>query len=219
MELSIESIGTFVALGGGFHSHLEEQQRSYRWPDLWVVPETAIVPDGTTIRIPERAEQIKPGSELTAVIGEDIHNATEAEAWDAVKGFTISNDVTASGDWPGWSDPSHPNITGVGYKLLPTFAPILTEYVPREDPSAYENLAITVDVDEDRSVTGTTAQMAFPIPKLVAHASYIIPLSENDVVALGDPGNPSKYLDDASSVTCRIESIGELMNPITRVES
>jgi 2-keto-4-pentenoate hydratase/2-oxohepta-3-ene-1,7-dioic acid hydratase in catechol pathway len=217
MDLPVDSIGTFVALGGTFHSHLDEKERTYRWPDLWVVPDSAVVPDREPIRIPDRVEDVKPGSELTAVIGESIADASEAEAWDAIKGFTISNDVTAAGDWPGWSDPDHPNVTGVGYKILPTFSPILTEYVPREELSDYEDLEVTVRVDGELAVEGTTALLAFSIPELVAFASSIVPLEENDVVALGDPGNPSKFLDDASSVTCAVESIGELTNPVERV--
>jgi 2-keto-4-pentenoate hydratase/2-oxohepta-3-ene-1,7-dioic acid hydratase in catechol pathway len=219
MKLPVDSIGTFVALGGGFHSHLEEQDRNYRWPDLWVVPDKAIIADGEPIKLPDRTENVKPGSELTAVIGDDIRNASEEEAWNAIKGFTISNDVTASGDWPGWSDPNHANITGVGYKIFPTFAPILSTYVTKSDVQEYENLEITVHVDGETAVEGTTSQMAFSISELVAHASHIVPLSDNDVIALGDPGNPSKYLDDASSVTCKIESIGELTNPITQLDS
>jgi len=124
-DLSPDKIGKFVALGGGFQSHLDEKDRTYRWPDLWVVPEEAVISEGETIKIPDRVEKIKPGSELTAVIGDDIYEADEDDAWDAIKGFTISNDVTASGDWPGWSDPNHGMITGIGYKLLPTFSPIL----------------------------------------------------------------------------------------------
>jgi 2-keto-4-pentenoate hydratase/2-oxohepta-3-ene-1,7-dioic acid hydratase in catechol pathway len=216
MDLPVESIGTFVALGGTFHSHQDEKERTYRWPDLWVVPESAIVAEGEPIRIPDRVEDIKPGSELTAVVGESIANADETEAWDAVKGFTVSNDVTAAGDWPGWSDPDHPNITGVGYKMLPTFSPVLTEYVPKSDVPIDEGLDVSVYVDGELAVEGSTSLLAFSVGELVAFASSIVPLEENDVVALGDPGNTTKFLDDASSVTCRVESVGELTNPIER---
>lgn len=216
MDLPVESIGTFVALGGTFHSHQDEKERTYRWPDLWVVPESAIVAEGEPIRIPDRVEDIKPGSELTAVVGESIANADETEAWDAVKGFTVSNDVTAAGDWPGWSDPDHPNITGVGYKMLPTFSPVLTEYVPKSDVPIDEGLDVSVHVNGELAVEGSTSLLAFSVGELVAFASSIVPLEENDVVALGDPGNTTKFLDDASSVTCRVESVGELTNPIER---
>ena len=216
MDLPTDDIGKFVALGGAFQSHLDEKERTYRWPDLWVVPTEAVIGEGEAIEIPERVEQIKPGSELTAVIGESIYEADESEAWGAIKGFTVSNDVTASGDWPGWSDPDHGMITGVGYKLLPTFSPILTEYVKKEELDHYDDLNVSVTVDGEESVSGTTAQLSFTIPELISFASNILKLQENDVVALGDPGSPSILLDEASQVTCSIESVGELTNPVVR---
>ena len=208
MELSKQDIGKFVALGGTFQSHLDENDRTYRWPDLWIVPEEGLINEEETIKIPQRVEKIKPGAEITAVLGDDIYEADEQEAWNAVKGFTISNDVTASGDWPGWSDPDHGMITGVGYKLLPTFSPILTEYVEKGEEPDYDDLSVEVRVDGETTVSGSTSQMAFSIPEMVSFASNICKLQENDVVALGDPGNPTNFLDDAESVTCEIEGIG-----------
>jgi 2-keto-4-pentenoate hydratase/2-oxohepta-3-ene-1,7-dioic acid hydratase in catechol pathway len=215
--LSPGNIGKFIALGGTFQSHLDENDRTYRWPDLWVVPDEAVIDEGEAIQIPDRVEKVKPGSELTAVIGEDIYEADEQEAWNAIKGFTISNDVTASGDWPGWSDPDHGMITGVGYKLLPTFSPILSEYVKKGDETDYDDIGVGIHVDGEKAVSGSTSQMSFSIPEMVSFASNICKLNENDVVALGDPGNPTSFLDDADSVTCEVEGVGELTNPIERV--
>jgi 2-keto-4-pentenoate hydratase/2-oxohepta-3-ene-1,7-dioic acid hydratase in catechol pathway len=217
MDLSKDQIGKFVALGGTFQTHQQETERTYRWPDLWVVPHEAVINEGETIEIPERVEKIKPGAEITAVLGENISDADEEESWNAIKGFTISTDVTASGDWPGWSDPDPGMITGVGYKLLPTFSPVLSEYVERSEETAYDDLDVKVRVDGETTVSGSTDQMAFSIPEMVSFASNICKLHENDLVALGDPGNPTNLLDEAGSVTCEIEGIGELTNPIERV--
>lgn len=214
MSIDFSDFGKFVALGGTFQSHQDEKERSYRWPDLWIVPSESVIPENEPIVIPPRVDDVKPGAELTAVIGSDIYEASEREAWDAIKGFTISNDVTAAGDWPGWSDPDHGMITGVGYKLLPTFSPILTEYIEKGAEDEYSDLDVEVRVDGEVSVTGSTNQMAFSIAEMVSFASKIVELSENDIVALGDPGNPSVYLDDAETVSCRIESVGELTNPV-----
>ena len=217
MNFTTDDIGTFVALGGTFSSHQEEKDRRYRWPDAWVVPESAIVPEGAPIEIPERAEKVKPGAELTAVIGEQIHRASESEAWEAIEGFTVSNDVTAAGDWPGWSDPDHGMVTGVGYKILSTFSPILCEYTPKRTVEDYDDLSVTVLVDDDVSVSGSTSQMAFSIGEMVSFASHIVSLGPNDVVALGDPGTPQRTLDDADRVSATVESIGTLENPIRHV--
>jgi 2-keto-4-pentenoate hydratase/2-oxohepta-3-ene-1,7-dioic acid hydratase in catechol pathway len=217
MRLTQDEVGKFVALGGTFSSHLEETGRRYRWPDLWVVPPQGVINEGEPIEIPPRADHVKPGAELTAVIGEDVWMASESEAWDAIAGLTISNDVTASGEWPGWSDPDHPNITGVGYKIFPTFSPVLSEVTPRREPSHYDDLDVSVTVDGEPCVSGSTRQMAFSIPEMVSFASQIVKLRENDLVALGDPGEPSIILDEASEVTCAIETIGELTNPVRQL--
>jgi len=217
MRIQKDDVGKFVALGGTFLTHQTETDTNYRWPDLWIVPDEAIVHENEAIKIPQRTEKVKPGAELTAVIGDHLWQASEQEAWEGIKGFTISNDVTASGDWPGWSDPAHGVITGVGYKLFPTFSPLLSEGIERGEQSAYDDLHVEVTVDGETAVSGTTAQLAFSIPELVSFASQITELHENDVVALGDPGNPSRFLDDAESVTCEIEGIGSLTNPVKRL--
>jgi hypothetical protein len=44
---------------------------------LWVVPPEGLIGEGDTIEIPDRVNRIKPGAELTAVIGEPIYTAVE----------------------------------------------------------------------------------------------------------------------------------------------
>lgn len=217
MKLDIDDIGKFIALGSTFTTHQKEKNRSCRWPDVWMVPPEGVISEKEPIQIPERVDTIKPASELTAVIGKEIWQATNNEAWEAIKGFTISNDVTAGGEWPGLSDPNLGIVTGIGYKLFPTFSPILTKYQPKKPKEVYNDLEITVDVDGERSVEGSTSQLAFSIPEMISFASNIIKLKEDDVVALGDPGRPSKMLDTAHSVTSSIEGIGSLQNPVEQL--
>lgn len=143
--------------------------------------------------------------------------ASESEAWDAIAGFTISNDVTASGERPSLYEPDQPRITGVGYKIFPTFLPVLSEVTPRREPSHYDDLDVSVTVDGEPCVSGSTRQIAFSPLEMVSFASQIVKLRENDLVALGDPGEPSIILDEASAVTYAIDTIGELTNPVRRL--
>jgi 2-keto-4-pentenoate hydratase/2-oxohepta-3-ene-1,7-dioic acid hydratase in catechol pathway len=213
-EISTGAIGKFVALGGTFQTHLDEKDVDYRWPDLWIAPGEAVIPEQAEIHIPDQVNKTKPGAELTAVIGQDIYNVSKQTAWEAIDGFTISNDITAAGEWPGVSDTDLGMNTGVGYKILPTFHPVLTEYKLIDNDINYNDLDIEVEVDGHVSVSGTTKQLAFDIPELVAFASSIVHLHKGDVVALGDPGEPSIMIDEASRVTCSIEGHGTLINPI-----
>ena len=209
-----DSDARVIGLGGTYHTHQQEGGRSYRWPDLWVYPDSAVIGDGDPIRIPRGTDNIKPGCELTAVIAGPLTTQTKEAAWDAVAGFTVSNDVTAAGEWPGWSDPDHGMITGVGYKLFPGFCPILEAFTPREDLDSYANRSVHVDVDGETSVSGSTADLAFSIPELILFADRIVPLRAGDLIALGDPGSPRVLLDSADEVVCTVEGVGTLRNPV-----
>jgi len=204
-----------VALGGAFTSHIDTEIPK-KWPDVWIVPEQAIIPEEAPIRLPPEVEHVTPAPELTAVMSESLYRATESEARSAVKGFTVSNDVSVKGEWPGYGNENLDQILGTGYKIFETFSPVLSEYGPMAIGDI-DDLYMEATVDGEVVVEGSTDLLGFSIPEILAHVSKIVRLEENDLVALGDPGNPSGYLDTASSVTCTIESVGELTNPVERL--
>ena len=214
--LPVDSIGKLVALGGAFSTHAADE-RPTKWPDLWVTADETRIGPNEAIELPPEVSKVTVGPEITAVIGDSLWRASETEAANAVKGFTITNDVTAKGEWPGYSNENHEFITGVGYKIFPTFRPVLTKYAEL-GADEIDDRAVKATVDGETVVSGTTADMSFTVAELVAHASKIVKLNENDLLALGDPGSPTGYIDDADKVTCEIEGVGELTNSIVRLK-
>lgn len=217
-DLVFRETHKFLALGPTFRSHQKEIDRSPRWPDVWLVPDEAVVHEGEQISIPSYVSGVKPGVELTAVLGQEIWQASEQEAWEAVEGFTISNDVTATSEWPGWPESGRMK-TNFGYKMFPTFSPVLSRYKERGPLETYDDLQMEVVVDGETSITGNTGGLHFPIPELISYVSYIFPLNRGDLIALGDPGHPDVFLDDAARVSCSIESLGTLSNDIGTTDS
>jgi len=126
-DIEFDSGDKFVALGPTFRSHQKEIGRNPRWPDVWMIPNESVIGENEKIQIPNSVTGVKPGVELTAVIGDELWQASREEAWEGVSGFTISNDVTVTGEWPGWPE-SDMMKTNFGYKMFPTFSPVLTEY-------------------------------------------------------------------------------------------
>jgi len=208
----------FYSLGPTFQSHQKEIERDPRWPDLWMVPNQSVIHEGEYILIPDSVSDVKPGVELTAVIDHTLWQATAKEAWEGIAGFTISNDVTATSEWPGWPEADMMK-TNFGYKMFPTFAPVLSKYQKKKSVEHYKKLNLEVKVDERVSITGNTTDLDFSIPELIAYVSHICELNKGDLIAIGDPGYADVFLDDASEVSCRIESIGILSNKIKQVES
>jgi ureidoglycolate lyase len=216
----LDDIGTFVALGGSFSTH-RRQDAQPEWPILWTVPHQTIIPEGEPIQIPSYLEDVIPGPEPAVVIddvGDGLWQATEEEAARAVKGFTVSNDVTTKGKFPAYPYPEQEGSLGRGYKSFPTFSPTLAGFEPLPADAIDDDTLVEATVDGETVVSGSTDTMDFTVAELVAHVSKIIRLQENDVISLGDPSQPSGTLDDAEEVTCTVENVGELTNPVERVE-
>jgi len=209
MDIDLDAVENFVALGHTFGSHAVAP---VEWPMVWTEPEQTLVEEGEEIVIPPEVEDAGIGPELTAVIGEDLHRATPAEAEDAVSALTVSNDISATGPWPG-----HPggDVTSPAYKMFPTFRPVLTEGVPYDGID--EERAITAQIDGETAADSTTEEMRFTLGEMVADVSRVLQLEAGDMVALGEP-HAEGTLRGAGDVTCEIEGVGELSNPIRESE-
>lgn len=217
-DFDLDSINTFVALGGSFATHRRYESQP-EWPILWTVPQQAIIPEDEPIVIPEYASDVVPGPEPAAIIGDvgdGLWQASPEEAADAIKGFTVSNDVTARSKFPAYPYPDQEGSLGRGYKIFPTFSPTLSKYVELDPTEIDAGVRVQATIDGESVVDGSTDTMDWTVAELVAHVSKIIRLQENDVISLGDPSDPTGYIDDAESVTCTVEKIGELTNPIDR---
>jgi acylpyruvate hydrolase len=221
-EFSVDDATTFAALGGTFSTHRAvssmHDEATPKWPpNLWTVPKSAVVPGGEPIEILPYVERVTIGPEPAAVIGESLFRASEAEAAAGIAGFTVSNDLAALGVFPGYPSPDQENHSGRGFKILPGFSPVAARYEPL-DAGDLAGRRIEAEIDGERVVEGSTDAMDWSPAEIVAHVSTIIRLEKNDVISLGEPSTDHHYVDDADEVTCRVEGVAELTNPVRRVE-
>lgn len=211
MALDPDDIGQVIALGGTFPTH--HSDRVTKWPAVWQEPDSALIAEGETIEIPSKVSDVVVGPEPTVVLGDSLFRATEEEAAEAIAGYTVSNDVTSRGEWPGYCYEGEDFIDGFAYKMLPTFRPILSDVVDL-DLDEVMDLEVSATIDGETVVSGSTSQIPFSIPEILVHVSEVVELEAGDVIPLGDPGNCSLPLDDAAETTCYVEGIGELTNPV-----
>lgn len=214
-NFDLNQVTNFVALGGTYAAH-RDGETAPRWPpNLWTVPEQAIVPEGEPITIPPYTEDVVLGPELAVIIGHPLWQATEREAQNAIKGFTISNDITTLGEFPGCPHLGQDDHSGRGFKIFPSFNPTLAKY-EMLDVNAVTDLRIQASVDNEVVVDASTANMGWRVSELIKHVSKIVRLEENDIVSLGEPSGTTIFIDQADQVTCEIDGIGSLRNPVER---
>ncbi|WGY00378.1 fumarylacetoacetate hydrolase family protein [Nocardioides sp. QY071] len=157
-------------------------------------------------------------AELAVVIGRRATGLAPEQAWDAIAGFTVMNDVTSpalihpAGTWP---DELPRLVSGaVLAKSFDGFAPFGPWIETGIDDTAIrDGLAITTRVNGVEQMRGTTRDFKFPVAEVVSHASRVLTLHPGDVITLGTPG--IVLVDDGDVVECEVEGVGTLRNAVT----
>ena len=181
-------------------------------------PPTAVVGPGATVPIfPNVSTQIDYEVELALIIGTAGRDIPKDRAYDHIWGYTILNDVTAR-DVQRRHGGQY--FKGKGLDGSCPLGPVIVTPDELADP---QNIAIRCLVNGEVRQSSTTAQMIFDIPTLIASLSEGLTLEPGDILATGTPSGvgyamtPPHFLKDGDEVTCEIEGIGRLTNPVRTV--
>src|SRR3954467_4872024 len=157
--------GKIMCIGRNYREHAEEQGAGAPGARLVLGKyASALVTDGDAIRLPAISERVDWEAELVAVVGRRCKHVSAADAWGAIAGYTVMNDVSArdlqrgDGQW-------------TRAKSLDTFAPLSPELVTADEIADPHALAIRCWVNGDMMQDSTTGAMIHSIPALVAHLS------------------------------------------------
>ena len=208
-------------VGRNYLDHaLEVSQQSGRELKLPDVPTfftkapTAIASPGETLEFSSKvSSEYDWEAELAVVIGSRVKDVSEADALDAVFGYTCFNDVTAR-------DLQRAHVQWFKGKSLDSAAPMGPWIVSPDELGNAQDLAIALRVNGVEKQRSTTANMIFSLPVLIASLSKGMTLEPGDVIATGTPEGvgfarkPPEFLRDGDDVEVEIEKIGVLRNRI-----
>lgn len=226
--------GKIVCVGLNYHDHVTEGA-GRRLPDhplLFSKFANAIVADGEAVVRPEGCRALDLEVELGVVIGARARRVGEADAMRHVAGYVVVNDISAR-DWQGSPPALREGEKGDGQWLRAkgsdTFLPMGAVFVTADevDPAAGLRLrswripgtgpdAGTPQLMQD----GSTRELIWSVPQLVAFISRQITLEPGDVIATGTPAGvgvfrtPPVFLEPGDRVRCEIEGIGSVENPV-----
>lgn len=152
--------------------------------------------------------------ELVVVVGRRADRVAEADAWDHVAGLCVGQDISdrvvqfaAGGQFS----------LGKSYRGYGPTGPWLVTPDELEDPD---------DLELGCSIDGTTVQrdrttgLVFPVARLVAELSAVVPLLPGDLIFTGTPAGvgvtstPPRFLRDGEVLESWIEGIGTIRNRI-----
>lgn len=204
-----------ICFGLNYRKHAEETgQKLPSVPTFFPKYRNSLIASGEPIVLPRKnAGNVDYEVELAVVIGKRCKYVSESEALDYVGGYSILNDVSArdlqmqTSQW------------GAG-KAVDTFAPFGPVLIPASEIGDPQNLAIKTRLNGTLVQDSSTADMVFPVARLIAFLSDIMTLEAGDVLATGTPEGvgftrkPPLFMKDGDVVELEIEKIGVLRNPV-----
>jgi 2-keto-4-pentenoate hydratase/2-oxohepta-3-ene-1,7-dioic acid hydratase in catechol pathway len=227
--------GKIVCVGLNYRDHVAEgaAREAPEWPLLFAKFANAVIADGEAIVRPEGTRALDLEVELGVVIGRRARRVTEADAMGHVAGYVVVNDVSAR-DWQGNKAALAEGQKGDGQWLRAkgsdTFLPVGRVFVTADelDPAAGLRLRSWRIPGPGRPGAGepqlmqdgSTLDMIFGIPELIAFISRHITLEPGDLIATGTPSgvgvfrDPPVFLEPGDRVRCEVDGIGSVENPI-----
>ncbi|MFA7237544.1 MAG: fumarylacetoacetate hydrolase family protein [Phycisphaeraceae bacterium] len=221
-------------IGLNYRKHAEETGAELpRWPVLFMKNPGAINHPGDPIVLPacSTGPEVDYECELAVVIGRAAKNVPESRALDYVLGYTVANDVSArrwqkhsgGGQW----------VRGKSFDSFCPFGPAIVTSTPRQSESSSavlgsladyipdpQSLALRTTLNGDIMQDANTNDMIFTVAQLIAELSKDMTLLAGSILLTGTPSgvgvarNPPVFLQPGDTVTCSIQGLGELTNPV-----
>ena len=221
----IQYPANFFCAGANYWDHLEEMSElitrmvgrappAEKLAEPWFFVRTTrgtIVGDGAKVAIPKFTRQVDWEAELGVVIGVESRDLTEADAFSAVAGYVIINDLSARDHVRREGSPFI--YDWVGQKCWDGSAPMgpITPARFVKDP---QDLAIELKVNGVVKQSSNTRLMVHSVAEQVAYLSRHVTLYPGDVIATGTPagvGMPrGEFLSAGDEVRVEIAGLGTL---------
>jgi 2-keto-4-pentenoate hydratase/2-oxohepta-3-ene-1,7-dioic acid hydratase in catechol pathway len=220
--------GAFYCAGANYWDHLEEmaeiaKRTTGKAPSMtkgaepWFFMKTAagsIIGNGMPARLPNFSKQVDWEAELGVVIGKKTRNISEQNAFDAVAGYLIVNDLSARDLMKREGTPFI--YDWIGQKCFEDGAPMGPWFTPAAYVSDPNNLDIRLWVNGVLKQNSNTSRMVHGIAEQVAYLSRHVTLYPGDIIATGTPagvGMPrGEFLKIGDEVRIEIAQLGTLVN-------
>lgn len=205
------------AIGLNYRDHIAESGAEVpSVPTVFVKSPRSLVGHEAPIVVPAHVTKPDYEGEVAFVIARTCRDVPEEQALEFVAGITCAHDVSArdhqfkTSQW-SWS------------KSFDTFCPLGPVIVTLDELDGLE-LDIETRINGEVVQSSNTAELVFPIPKLVAELSRGVTLQAGDVVLTGTPGGvgfarkPPRFLQDGDVVEVHVQGVGTLRNRVVRTD-
>jgi len=212
-------------IGLNYVEHVKEGGRPIpKHPVIFMKPTTAVIGPGDRIRIPAIcAHEVDFECELAVIVGKPGRDIREDRALEHVFGYTVANDVSArkwqreggGGQW----------IRGKSFDTFCPLGPVILTARPTDENDTDfiadpQDLRLKTTLNGQVMQDGHTADMIFPVARLISFISRDTTLLAGTLILTGTPPgvgvarDPQVFLKPGDRITVAIDGIGEVRNEV-----
>ena len=186
-------------------------------PVIVMKPRTALCGSGENIVCPNFVTELDYEVELAVILGKECKNISEEDAYDAVFGYMILNDISAR-------DIQFKDKQFTRAKSFDTFAPCGPWITTKDEIDDPHNLRLLTKINGDTRQDSSTKNMHLKIPQIISRLSKVMTLEAGDIISTGTPegvalGNPDiPFLKDGDLIEMEVEGLGTIKNTVKFVD-
>ncbi|MDR9889221.1 4-hydroxyphenylacetate degradation bifunctional isomerase/decarboxylase [Pseudenterobacter timonensis] len=204
---------TLFALGLNYADHASELDfKPPTEPLVFIKAPNTFNSDGQTSVRPNNVEYMHYEAELVVVIGKTARKVSEADAMEYVAGYTVCNDYAIRDYLENYY---RPNLRVKSRDGLTPIGPTIVDKSAIADP---HNLTLRTWINGELRQEGSTADLIFSIPFLIAYLSEFMTLQPGDMIATGTPKGLANVVP-GDEVVVEVEGVGRLVNRIVSEET
>lgn len=176
--------GTLYCIGRNYAGHAVEMKSEVpAEPVVFIKPRSSLIFNGQAVSIPANTHEVHHEVELVIFIGQTAKKLSADEAMSAVHAFGVGLDMTAR---DLQSTAKQKGLPWTLSKGMDSFAPLgnLVEFSSGMD---LQNMDLTVKVNGETRQAGNTADMIFPVNRLISYLSAYFTLTPGDLIFTGTP--------------------------------
>jgi 2-keto-4-pentenoate hydratase/2-oxohepta-3-ene-1,7-dioic acid hydratase in catechol pathway len=166
---------------------------------------------GPTADVPLSGEMVDWEVEIVVVIGDPTSHVAVADAWSAVAGLTLGQDISDRAVQMTGMPPQF--CLGKSFAGYGPIGPALVSTDGFDNP---DDIELWCDVAGERVQRARTTELIFSIPTLIGYLSSICPLLPGDLIFTGTPSGVGmargRYLAPGETIVSGADVIGELRN-------
>ena len=213
LESPVQRPGKVIAAPLNYENHIEEaisdkDITTEEWFSIedkgyfLKAPSSVVGPDHG-VELPFSDRRCDHEIELAFVMGDDVKDVGEDEAWDHVFGYTVLLDISVRGDQDRSNRKSYDTFTVIG--------PCVATPDEIDDP---QNLEMELQLNGETRQHENTSDMVYTCADVVQYASIGTTIEAGDVITTGTPEGVGA-LSDGDTIDAEIEDVGSMQVDVT----